>query len=230
MGLKTPHWIYEPSVTPQEWIKKGDLIAIDSTSPAVLDTNTLHFQTGVAPTGEADGWAVGNYGIVGIYSVPIIYGVGNTAGPNGTPAGTEYLERCKNDEGEVFATRDVATLFKSGIGPTNQGSISIYSAGYSGYSNFILDATGGHTFNVGTNLTINSSTINLGSPTPGDAAALASKVGANFTNIQSAITTLLSSLPATSNPQTAALVTALEAFCNAISFTDTTSQVVKISS
>jgi hypothetical protein len=195
---RTPYFTYDSTI-PQQWIQKKDAIGQDTSSPGVLATKSIRLQIGNTVTGEASGYGH-LYSPFGIYSVPVIYPVGNNSGVAGSITGSEILSWIRNDENLIFAGRDVANQYKAG--EVNAGEISVYAPGCPTQNSYYIDVNGNQTATVPNNLNLTvtkttnivSPTINLGSASPSDQVARASVTNNNFTIITNASQTALVTL------------------------------------
>jgi hypothetical protein len=111
-----PKWMGGNS---QEWISIADVISVDTTSPAVVDTKSISLQLGNASTGESYGTTAQLFNPFGIYSIPLPSVLGKP--------GTQVLSWVRNDESYSFAGRDINT--QKNPGNIKPGETAVYATG-----------------------------------------------------------------------------------------------------
>jgi hypothetical protein len=251
-NLSMPAWMAPPFID----TKKADCITVDNTSPAAKQVSGFSVQFGVSDSGELNGDTAHPYHPSGIYAPPVQSTMGQP--------GTECVYIVRNDEGFYLGCRD--TVNQSKAGTVNPGEIAIYAPGAQGSNKFYLDINGNAFLSVqndiqitaqqnievtaqqditltskANNLTVVSSTINLGSSSPSLSAAISQNTDENFTAIATAsmmaaigIQAALSADPGTTPPEplaaaVAALLVAYFQMITPATLPTTASMVVKLS-
>ena len=204
MTYSPPAWISTPCDVSQEWITITDVVSVDTTSPAAMQTGSAILNGGIIYSGELSGQTIQLFSPFGLYSLPVPGTLGNVNG------GSQVLAWVRNDEYYAFAGRDVTTQKKAG--PVVPGGVSLYAPGAPDGNRVIFDINGNLTITTTTQTTIHSQTvnveaspINLGSSSPSDAVARASVTDSNF----KLIATSMGGVPITTPAQAIAAINAL---------------------
>lgn len=217
-------------------ISVGDIQSITGYGANQNPFGCISYQIGSAKSGEIFNESATVFRSPGIISLPMTTGTFN---PDGSFTASQYSTTCSqaivvenNFNWFVLGTRDTRNQML--LPATNNGETRIFPEG-NPQTNTYYDINGNILTTVGSNsnasITNIAPKINLqnDSSSPTKHVAIGETVDSNFTTILSAVSSLLTALPATSNPYTLALVTALEDFCNAITnFPTTASTFVNI--
>jgi hypothetical protein len=211
---------------------KTSISSILQVNPFTAPFNFTSYQVGSCKSGEIANEATVVMRMPGLKSTPNSCGSVNSAGVFTASTTSQYSSQAINIEGSTYwitlGIRDNRTEANLPQDPT--GSTRLFAEASTPTSIF-LDINGNIFCTVsGANntFTVVAPKINLGSSSPGDNAALASKVKSNFTQVATAAQAYLTTAP-TTLPQ---VISALGAFMTSLTtpaFEDTKSNIVLIS-